>query len=478
MPSIVFSLRQKVVVGVAAVYLLMASTIFGSYYFMRSLEQKIGYVEDISKMEEAVLEMRRFEKNYFLYGDEGSLVTARSHLARVERLLGKNLGKIEALSSLSRTADFKENLARYEQLLAECSELAAKQQRLLNPEVRAEHETRIRKTGSSIAEFAEAVANRKRESIKETVSVSINLSLLGMAVVGFGLFAIVSFLLARVTRSLRVLEEGAKKIAKGEFEPIESLPGEREIRDIFESFNTMAVRLRDREEQLVQSKKLASLGTMLAGVAHEVNNPLSNISSSCEILLEELAEADTEFQKSLLKKVLGQVEKARTIVLNLLEFSRSKEFQMENIDAKGVLEKAANLAQGQRPSSVRLILNVEDRLQIHADKQRLEQALVNLITNAFQAIDGTGEVQIRAMAASDGMVNISIRDTGKGIPKENLSRIFDPFFTTKDVDKGTGLGLFITHDIIVRHKGTIRVESLPGKGTVFCITLPAAEPMA
>ncbi len=228
MPSTVFSLREKVVMGVAAMYFLMAATIFGSYYFMRSLEQKIGYVEDISKMEEAVLEMRRFEKNFFLYGDEGSLMTARSHLARVVRLLEKNLGKIEALSSLSRTADFKENLSRYEELLAECSDLPAKQHCLSNPDVRAERETKIRKTGSSIAEFAEAVAKRKRESIKETVSVSINLSFLGMAAVGFGFVAIVSFLLARVTRSLRLLELSAQKISKGEFEPIESLPGERE----------------------------------------------------------------------------------------------------------------------------------------------------------------------------------------------------------------------------------------------------------
>ena len=116
-------------------------------------------------------------------------------------------------------------------------------------------------------------------------------------VAGFGFVAIGSFLLAKVNRSLKLLEKGAENIAKGEFEPIENLPREKEIRDIFTSFNSMALRLREREEQLVQSKKLASLGTMLAGVAHEINNPLSNISSSCEILLEELDEADRGIPK-------------------------------------------------------------------------------------------------------------------------------------------------------------------------------------
>ena len=99
---------------------------------------------------------------------------------------------------------------------------------------------------------------------------------------------------------------------------------------------------------------------------------------------------------------------------------------------------------------------------------------MNLISNAVQAIDGDGVVKIRALVVKDGMVSIRIKDTGRGIPEENLSRIFDPFFTTKDVGKGTGLGLFIAHDIIVRHKGTIRVESTPGKGTTFSVNIPTS----
>ena len=470
------SLRYKVLIGVAGIYLFMIATIFGSYYFMTSLESKISYLEEISKVEEAALEIRRFEKNYFLYGDRQSLGTAFYHLNRVQSLYEKNLSKIEELISPEQSREFRESLTDYERLLKECASLAGEGKCFETPETRAEYEKQIRKSGSSILEIAENLAKQKRASIRETISANMKLLLLGLTVAGVGFVAIASFLLGRVNRSLRQLEKSAESFAKGEFEPIDNLPPEKEIRQIFTSFNNMASKLREREEQLVQSKKLASLGTMLAGVAHEINNPLSNISSSCEILLEEIDETDTEFKKNLLRKVLDQVEKARTIVLNLLEFSRNKDFALENLNLAMLIEKTLSLIQSQKPHGVQVISNVDPNLFILADKQRIEQAFMNLITNAFHAIEEEGQVRIRGFSSDDGKVRVRIRDTGRGISKENLARIFDPFFTTKDVGKGTGLGLFITHDIILRHKGTIRVESLKDQGTVFSISLPSVEP--
>lgn len=471
----IISLRQKVILGVAAVFLFMGATIVGSYYSMCSLEDKISYLEEISKVEEAALEMRRFEKNYFLYGDDQSLKTTLYHLGRIESLVDKNLAKIEELITPQQVKQLRDSLNSYQKLLTQFSTDAGKGQAMTSPETRAEYENKLRKTGSSIVQMAENVARRKRQSIRETMSAALKLLLFGLVVAGCGFGAIGSFLLAKVLGSLKLLEKSAEKIAKGEFEPIENLSSEKEIREIFMSFNSMALRLREREEQLVQSKKLASLGTMLAGVAHEVNNPLSNISSSCEILLEELDEGDLEFQRNLLRKVLDQVEKARSMVLNLLEFSRTKEFKLENLSLEMVINKTLSLIQGQKPCGVKIITNVDPKIRIMADKQRIEQVFMNLVSNAFQAIQGEGEVRIRAFSSNDGRVKIRIRDTGKGISQENTPRIFDPFFTTKDVGKGTGLGLFITHDIIRRHKGSIQVESSLGKGTIFSISLPAAE---
>ena len=322
--------------------------------------------------------------------------------------------------------------------------------------------------------FANRVAGRKRESVKQMMNTARQLLLLGLGVVGIGLVGPGLFLILKVVKPLKLLEESTYKVAQGEFEPIEKLPPEKEIRDVFDSFNKMARRLRTREEQLVRSKKLAALGTMLAGVAHEVNNPLSNISSSCEILLEELEDGDREFQKALLTEVLGQVDKARTIILNLLEFSRSKELSTEPVKAREIIERSLSLVQAQMHPEIKVELHVDHNLSIQPNPQRKEQLFVNLHSNAAHAIEGEGEIRVWAMPAQNGMVSIRVIDNGKGIPEKDLPKIFDPFFSTKDVGHGTGLGLFITHDIVVRHGGSISVKSVEGEGTSFCMLIPAA----
>ena len=188
------SLRHKVILGVAAVYLFMASVIIGSYYFMKSLEVKISYLEEVSKLEEAALEIRRFEKNYFLYGDDQSLKTALYHLARINSLVDKNLVKIEELISPRETEQFRDSLAAYENLLTGCFDLAGKGQCVDSPETKADYESNLRKAGGSILTIAEKLAARKRQSIRETMSVTLKLLLLGLTVAGFGFVAIGGFL--------------------------------------------------------------------------------------------------------------------------------------------------------------------------------------------------------------------------------------------------------------------------------------------
>ncbi len=145
------------------------------------------------------------------------------------------------------------------------------------------------------------------------------------------------------------------------------------------------------------------------------------------------------------------------------------------MNLKKVIEKTLDLLSGEKPEEIRVTVEVDPKLHVYVDRQKIEQAFTNLISNAFQAIDGEGQVKIIGLAKRGGIVKIRVSDSGKGISEEDLPRIFDPFFTTKDVGKGTGLGLFITHDIVSRHKGAIQVKSSPHKGTAFCITLPAAE---
>jgi signal transduction histidine kinase len=255
--------------------------------------------------------------------------------------------------------------------------------------------------------------------------------------------------------------------------------GEQEIRSLLTAFNRMTKELQMRQHQLVQSEKLAALGTLLSGVAHELNNPLSNISTSAQILGEEIEEDNVEFKKNLIGQIEIQSDKARDIVRTLLEFSRIKEFKKEKLFLKKLVEETILLIRGHAPSEVVIAVDIPEDLSIIVDKQRMQQVLLNLIKNGIDAVQGNGHIWISALGTGCGTgldeVEILIEDDGPGIDAEHVNRIFDPFFTTKDVGKGSGLGLFIVHDIIEWHGGSISVDSRPGLGTTFIIWLPGEQ---
>jgi signal transduction histidine kinase len=239
----------------------------------------------------------------------------------------------------------------------------------------------------------------------------------------------------------------------------------------------MISELDKKSEQLMQKEKMASLGTLTSGVAHELNNPLSNIYSSTQILLEELDQNELAFQKKLLKGIEEQVEKARGIVKSLLEFARESEFKPVSINVRQLIDNSIKLLHNEIPANISIEVETEDNLQVQVDPRRISQALINLVLNGIQAMEGTsGQLTVRARSGKDKRsVIIEVADAGSGISKENLSRIFDPFFSTKDVDRGTGLGLYVTYGIIKKHKGNLSVTSEPGVGTTFVVTLPIEQ---
>lgn len=465
-----FSIRQKLVLGVTVILLFMGGAFLATYYWMSSLQERIGFLETISRFEASVLEMRRFEKNFFLYGDEQSLRTAQYNAARARSLQQEQEALFRRLSTEGAFERFTENLNEYDRLI---ERLLAWSEKNGNSGSRVvSDEESVRRYGSAIAEFAEDLSSKKRKSINETIRKTVRLELASFVLAGIGVAAMGGLMFVRITGPLRLLEESTNRIGRGEFEPIENFPLEKEVRDVFQSFNRMARQLKQGQDQLVQSKKLASLGTMLAGVAHEINNPLSNISSSCQLLLEELDEPDTEFQELSLKTVLEQVDKARSIVRTLLEFSRNREFRMEPVNLKVLVDKTVALLRGDIPSQIEIVTCVGDSIVVSVDRQRMQQALMNLISNAIHAIEGPGIVEVVVRSGEDSTVELTVRDTGKGIPKEDLPHIFDPFFSTKDVGEGTGLGLFVTHDIVTSHKGKIKIDTAPGRGTQVTLTIP------
>ena len=231
------------------------------------------------------------------------------------------------------------------------------------------------------------------------------------------------------------------------------------------------------EEQLQQREKLSSIGLLAAGVAHEVNTPLTGVSSYTQMLLGMLSETDPKH--ALLLKVRRQADRASNIVNNLLNFSRTgSATEFNDVNVNRVLDDTLQLLEPQlRRNQIQLVRAYDPDLPpVYGNAGKLQQVFTNLILNARDAIPEGGRVSIfTALNEEDDVVLIEIADTGIGIASENVAKIYDPFFTTKGVGRGTGLGLAVTYGIVQEHSGHISVESAPGKGTTFRITLPTSN---
>jgi PAS domain S-box-containing protein len=226
------------------------------------------------------------------------------------------------------------------------------------------------------------------------------------------------------------------------------------------------------EEQLQHSEKMASIGLLAAGVAHEVNTPLAGISSYTQMLREQVERGDARAE--LLEKIEKQAFRAAKIINNLLNFSRASAPTVEPVDLNKVLLDVLSLLEHQLTASrikVRKEL-AEELPRVRGNENRLQQVFFNLILNARDAMAKGGWLTL-ATRAEDGTVLVDVGDTGEGIRRENIKRIYDPFFTTKGIGRGTGLGLSVSYGILQEHGGAIFVDSTPGKGTTFQVTLPA-----
>jgi PAS domain S-box-containing protein len=234
------------------------------------------------------------------------------------------------------------------------------------------------------------------------------------------------------------------------------------------------------EEQLQQREKLSSIGLLAAGVAHEVNTPLTGVSSYTQMLLNMLPENDPKH--ALLLKVRRQADRASEIVNNLLNFSRTgSAAEFGAVDIHRVLDDTLQLLEPQlRRSSIEIVRDyAEDLSQVHGNSVKLQQVFTNLILNARDSIaDASGHIALATSKGDDGHLLIEVSDNGVGIAPDDVAKIYDPFFTTKGVGRGTGLGLAVTYGIVQEHSGHISVSSTPGLGTTFRITLPTSDPRA
>lgn len=240
---------------------------------------------------------------------------------------------------------------------------------------------------------------------------------------------------------------------------------------LYRNLQLQMKKLKEAQDQLVQSTKLAAIGELAANVAHEINNPLTTILGYAELLKEE---EDTEGIKRDLEIIEGESLRAREIVQQLLEFSRKRKLEITEADLKKIIKEVLMLVSPSiKASKIRVDKELNEIPSVLVDKNQIKQVLLNLINNAIQAMPDGGRLGIKTEVVGDEIM-VSVSDTGMGIPTDVLQRIFEPFFTTKK-DKGTGLGLPISYRIVQEHGGRLEVKSTPGQGSIFRVVLPLSR---
>jgi signal transduction histidine kinase len=311
-------------------------------------------------------------------------------------------------------------------------------------------------------------------------------------ILAFGLMAVLlasasSVVLAeRITKPLRALTRGVAAVGRGELAHQIQVTSSDELGQLSAAFNEMTVqlgRVRELEERLRRADRLAALGTMAAGIAHDIRNPLTSILIFSQLM--SLHHDDPEVREKFDRVVPRELERVQAVIEDMMELARPTTINLEPANLNEVIAQVLELFEGQiTAQGVAVQRDFQRDLPFcMADRKRLHRCVGNLVSNAIQAMPSGGQLSVQtalvqmAFPASrppgtkpEAAIQVTVSDTGQGIPPDRLSRIFDPFYTTKE--KGVGLGMAITHRIVEDHKGTIDVHSEVGKGATFTLHFP------
>ncbi len=417
---------------------------------------------------DSIREIRRFEKNWFLYKNKNDLDSVKVNITQLSLLLESHGRDYAEVSSSKLINQFKNELIEYERLVLQIDVKSFNEQSKL--------QKKIRDTGHKLMELGYTFQHEEQENLKEKIHIMTINGMISGSLAFLLIFILGRKLIKSVVIPLEDIVSYSRSISLDKYDDGWKQSNIIEIKSVINSLNIMVKKIKEREQQIVQQTKMATLGTLVAGIAHELNNPLSNISTSVEILNEEIRDydnANSEISSRMMDRIIDQTDRAKRIVKSLLEFSREKELYLENVSVSEMIADVKSLVQGKLDPGIDLIVEVKKDGYFHADRQRIQQVLINFILNAIQAVEEDGKIIVTGdYNERYKQVFLEVSDNGVGIPAENLSRIFDPFFTTKDIGEGSGLGLAVSREIVKKHGGSINVRSAPGKGASFIIILP------
>lgn len=453
-----------------ACFLFMVIMIIMNYANFHYFAGAMRFFEVAEELNSTILEMRRYEKNYFLIKQEFNFEENLTYTNRLSLILAREQSNLIEKIGPDNYDLFLQNMHEY------TTQMELLRQTPCEANNCAKIQSRIRELGQNLLLLADQVVSTERREINQRLQKMVPMPLVNLLLLVVLLGFVVYFIGEKVVRPLARITRESEAVAQGAFKRITPFGDHKnEIHLLISAINRMVSELENRQEQLVQSRKIASIGTLTSGIAHEINNPINNISLILESLVEDVDDLDKEERLKLYQDALDQADRASEIVKNLLEFSRASHPKVEDVSLEAIVDKTVRLVSNElRFHDIKFSKEVRSRIPaIRMDAGGLQQVLLNLFLNSIQAMENPGELKVVIRQAENlNEARIDVCDTGPGIPEENLDRIFDPFFTTKKTGQGTGLGLSVSYNIIKNNGGRLEVQSTPGQGTCFSIFLP------
>ncbi len=470
-----FSVKTQIYIANGIVF-IFALTIAGILIFnIYRTQARMQFLEFVNEFSIEIQQARRFEKNFFLYRTNLDDALENIHLA--QSIYSGNAAQFASIMGPEQQRTVRVLLNSYATLLEELQQMQHQDAaRLDDTQFMQKIENELRQYGKDMIDTAQGLMEKEKVVLSATLKRSRDIHMLSLVALLLILVMNASLLVNRIFTVLTRFSSYAQRIAAGDFTPITP---QRRYRDEFTelaiAINEMIKEITNREAALIQTHKMRAVGTLTAGVAHELNNPMNNIMLTVHMMMEDYATLSDEERMEMLQDVADETGRAKHIVSNLLDFARESASTIQTLDLEKLLKDTIRLAQNQvRMSGIRIELQVPESLpSIHGDEQKLQQVFLNLILNAADASRKGDKIQLIAMPhEKSDSVAIKVIDYGQGIPRHVLPSIFDPFFTTKAKGRGTGLGLSVSQGIVAKHGGKISVSSEEGSGSIFTVVLP------
>lgn len=487
MQQLMTSLRDKIIFSYSLSNLAIIAIALVVFADLNYIHNQLTEGENVKDLLSATRQLQNDERNLYQCQEQDAYIRLKSQLDDTEAMYKQVRSIFEEVVVAEERDTLSQRLEHYRKLLDSLQDLCDTE--LL------EVQTELLLTSEAITQQVRDFARRHHTLLSRTTRLASWTMVIALSLVVVMGIVSALFVVRQVIRPIVTLERQLDAVADGEEKKLSLVSGDMEIQSFVQHFNSMLDRLRTQQRQLRHHEKAAALGVLVSGVAHELNNPLSNISTSVQLLLEDDSAASKDLQRQWLTHIDSETDRSRRIVRRLLDSVRQPKLNVKSWSAADVVRSAVRLIHRQIDPSI--FLHIEDVPDtcIQVDRERMQQLFINLIRNAVAA--GSKNVwifadtttweesvtddierihgEVSTISENEQLVLFTIADDGVGIPEDHLPHLFTPFFTTQSGGEGTGLGLYLVKEIVDEHHGCITVENRTDGGTQFLIWLPTAE---